>query len=82
MSNFALNFGKSATETSEMLQGASEEHITGRTHISYQLSEFKCGDISDEDAEISGNSSKAKQIKMLSKGTWIQKLNYYYLSSS
>jgi hypothetical protein len=54
--NFALNFGKNATETSEILQGASEEHITGRKYISYQLSEFKCGDISDEDAKISGNS--------------------------
>ena len=65
-----------------MLQGASEEHITGRRHISYQLSDFKSGVVSAEDAESSRHSPKSKTIKMLSKGTCIQKLKYYYLSSS
>jgi hypothetical protein len=43
-----------------MLEDASEAHITGRTHISYWLLEFKSGVVSAEDAESSGHSSKSK----------------------
>jgi hypothetical protein len=43
-----------------MLQGASEGHITGRTHISYRLSEFKRCVVSTEDAGSAGHSSESK----------------------
>jgi hypothetical protein len=65
-----------------MLQGASEEHITGRTRTSYWLSEFKSSVVSAEEPKDQNIHQKAKQMKMLSKGTCIQKLKYYYLSSS
>jgi len=52
-SNFALYWGKIATETSKMLKGVSEDQIMGRTHVSYRLSEFKSSVVYAEDAELS-----------------------------
>jgi len=43
-----------------MLQGASEECITGKIHISHRLSEFKSGAVSAEDAKSSAHPSKSK----------------------
>jgi hypothetical protein len=43
-----------------MLQGASEEHIMGRTPISYRLLGFKSGVVSVADAKSSGHSSKSR----------------------
>jgi len=65
-----------------MLQGASEEHKTGQ-HI------FLIGNPNSRAVcslpkvpKVQDIHQKAKQMKMLSKGTFIQKLKYYYLSSS
>jgi hypothetical protein len=59
-----------------MLQGASEERITGRTHIfiGYWSSKAVCSPLKMPKAQ--------GKMKMLSKGTCIQNLKYYYLSDS
>jgi hypothetical protein len=58
-SNFSLDGGKIATETSKMLKGAFEDQIMGRTHISYWLSEFKSSVVSAEGAELFGHRTKS-----------------------
>ena len=60
-----------------MLQGASEERITGRTHIfiGYRSSKAVWSLLKMPKAQ--DIHQKAKQMKMLSKGICIPKLEYY-----
>jgi hypothetical protein len=64
---FSVRFGKSTTETLEMLREACGEHSLSRTAVFEWHSRFKAGQVSVEDDECSGRPSTSKMTENVEK---------------
>jgi hypothetical protein len=65
--NFCVKLSKSATETTEMLHEAFEEHSLSQTAVFEWHSRFRTGRVSDEDDECSGQLSTSKTTENVEK---------------